>query len=128
MERVNYLSCIEGKGVLRTFTVLYKCHAICWSFVEYLLINPFHHFEDIIKRKAFKRNLVSRQRWFKSEWLVLYLIIFSIIIKPRFRSRKPRFFLISLLNLKWSPELWPWKPALIIVIIDTYLEKTNFFF
>ena len=36
-KRANYLSCIEIKGVWKTFTVLYKIYFICWS----IILSPY---------------------------------------------------------------------------------------
>ena len=40
-KRVDYFSCIEGKGMVKTFTVVHKCCAICLSFIKCLFILDF---------------------------------------------------------------------------------------
>ena len=37
-KRVNYLSCIEGKGVWKLLLYCTKCHVNCCSIIKYLLL------------------------------------------------------------------------------------------
>ena len=83
-KRVNYLSCIEGKGALKIFDLVTKYRAIFWSIIKYLLAlhNILNNTKGIIQwfivlNYGVKKTIIFLT-WFISNIYVCFVRIFAV--------------------------------------------------
>ena len=69
-KRINYLSCVEGKGAGKTFTVFYNWYSIMIILLQYLAIA--RHFYLIILKENLFLALINSFKVCQSFWCEVY--------------------------------------------------------